>query len=237
MLLLKSADQTDRTSRRVDGIILAGVSDNGEEVSRYLRMNRVAAVMIGRFIGEEFDQVGVENVRATAQLVLHLDSHGHQHIGFIAGKTGLATSTERLEGFLDGISEAVSNGTQPGPCIGAQSGPLSGRLVPVIHRREVPVAYRCKPGTRSGPVLEPPALVAGLDDLTVMRQSVKQGRGHLGVTDHLMMPRKSTGESLTCGSLILGMPFMGAVSRSAIVALAAVRPSSWFGFRMGGSGR
>ncbi len=52
--------------RRVDGIILAGVSDNGEEVSQYLRMNRVAAVMIDRFIGDEFDQVGVENVRATA---------------------------------------------------------------------------------------------------------------------------------------------------------------------------
>ena len=72
---------------------------------------------------------------------------------------------------------------------------------------------------------------------SVRQRPLGRSRGEVVVTDHLMMPRTSTGESLTCGSLILGMPFMGAVSRSAIVAPAAVRPSSWFGFRMGGSGR
>lgn len=92
--------------RRVDGIILAGVSGNGADVLQYLQTNRVSAVLIDRFINDEFDQVGVENTRATAQLVLHLVAHGHQRIGFVAGKSGLTTSAERLAGFLDGINEA-----------------------------------------------------------------------------------------------------------------------------------
>ena len=36
----------------------------------------------------------------------------------------------------------------------------------------------------SGAVLEPPAVVAGLDDVAVVRQSVEQRRGHLGVAEH-----------------------------------------------------
>jgi hypothetical protein len=39
------------------------------------------------------------------------------------------------------------------------------------------------------------------------------------------------------GSLILGIPCMAAVSRSAIAAPAAARTSLWSGFRMGGSDR
>ena len=36
----------------------------------------------------------------------------------------------------------------------------------------------------SGAVLEPPALVAGLDDIAVMGQAVEQGRCHLGVAEY-----------------------------------------------------
>jgi LacI family transcriptional regulator len=93
--------------RRVDGIILAGVSGGGEAALHYLRTNRVSAVLIDRLISDEFDQVGVENTRATAELVRHLVGHGHRRIGFIAGNGGLATSTERLAGFRDGAREAA----------------------------------------------------------------------------------------------------------------------------------
>jgi len=37
---------------------------------------------------------------------------------------------------------------------------------------------------RSGPVLEPPALGAGLDDVAVMGQAVEEWGGHLGVAEH-----------------------------------------------------
>ena len=36
----------------------------------------------------------------------------------------------------------------------------------------------------SGAVLEPPAFVAGLDDVAVVRQTVEQRRGHLGIAEH-----------------------------------------------------
>jgi LacI family transcriptional regulator len=93
--------------RRVDGIILAGVSGGSEDVLHYLRTNRVAAVLIDRLISNDFDQVGVENARSTAELVRHLVGHGHRRIGFIAGKSGLTTSDERLDGFRLGLREAA----------------------------------------------------------------------------------------------------------------------------------
>jgi hypothetical protein len=71
----------------------------------------------------------------------------------------------------------------------------------------------------------------------MVREAIEERRRHFGVTDHLVMPRSSTGESLTSGLLILVIPFMGLVFRSAIVALAAARTSLWSGCRMGGSGR
>ena len=35
----------------------------------------------------------------------------------------------------------------------------------------------------SGAVFEAPAVVAGLDDVAVMREAVEQGRGHFGIAD------------------------------------------------------
>jgi LacI family transcriptional regulator len=96
--------------RRVDGVILASASDSGDMLD-YLKSNRVATVLIDRLVSDQFDQVGVENVHAMIELVLHLVSHGHKRIGFIAGQRGLATSDERLGGFsralrLAGLEES-----------------------------------------------------------------------------------------------------------------------------------
>ena len=40
-------------------------------------------------------------------------------------------------------------------------------------------------GIYSGAVFEPPARVAGLDDIAVVRQSVEHGGRHFGVAEHL----------------------------------------------------
>ena len=50
-----------------------------------------------------FDQVASDNVEPTAGLVDHLAGHGHRRIALIAGLAGLATSTERLEGYHRGV--------------------------------------------------------------------------------------------------------------------------------------
>ena len=45
-----------------------------------------------------------------------------------------------------------------------------------------------EPG-ESGAVFEAPAFVSGLDDVAVMGEPVEQCRGHLGVTEHDIMPQ------------------------------------------------
>ena len=91
-------------------------------------------------------------------------------------------------------------------------GTPKGATVPVVHRGtraprsarcEADAAarggllwtHRCKPrgwglGRGSGAVLESPALVAGLDDVAVVGESVEESGGHLGVTEHLEMPQQ-----------------------------------------------
>ena len=70
----------------------------------------------------------------------------------------------------------------------------------------------------SGAVLEAPALVASLDDIAVMSETVEQCCGHFGITEHLWMPQRLTGESLTCGWLIRTILFMANAFRSAVDA-------------------
>jgi hypothetical protein len=74
----------------------------------------------------------------------------------------------------------------------------------------------------SGTIFQPPAVVAGLDNVAMTRQAVEQRGRHLGVTDYLMMPLMLTGESLRSGSLIRITRFMAVACRSAIAARDAV---------------
>ena len=67
---------------------------------------------------------------------------------------------------------------------------------------------------KSGAVLETPGFVAGLDDVAVMSEAIEQSGGHLGITEHLWMPQRLTGESLECGWLIRTIPYMASASRS-----------------------
>lgn len=93
--------------RRVDGILLAPTSDPARRVLRYLEEHKIPVVLIDRLVSRRFDQVGVENRRAMAELVGHLVlRHGHKRIGFVSGLGGLATTQERIEGFSTGLAAA-----------------------------------------------------------------------------------------------------------------------------------
>jgi len=92
--------------RRVDGILLAPTSDPERRVLNYLEAANVPTVLVDRLGPKGFDQVGVENVESTAQMVAHLVGHGHRRIGFIAGAMGLATSVERLQGYRLALERA-----------------------------------------------------------------------------------------------------------------------------------
>jgi LacI family transcriptional regulator len=106
---------TDLLAHRPDGILIAPSAAPTEALSMIAR-RRVATVMIDRVLpdfGEwRVDAVGVENVRPTAELVRHLADLGHTRIALIAGRRGLQTTEERVEGFRDGYS---SCGLVPNP--------------------------------------------------------------------------------------------------------------------------
>ena len=72
---------------------------------------------------------------------------------------------------------------------------------------------------RSGAVLEAPTLIAGLDDVAVVGETIEECGGHLWVTGHLWMPQRLTGESLRSGSLTRIIRCMAAAFRSANDAL------------------
>jgi LacI family transcriptional regulator len=92
--------------RRVDGVVLAPASTHPERILDLLAGRGVPAVLVDRFADNRFDEVGVENIESTASLVRHLVEHGHTRIGFISGKAGLSTTTERLAGYRLGLENA-----------------------------------------------------------------------------------------------------------------------------------
>ena len=93
--------------RRVDGIVLAPSGDPHNRALDYLTSNKIASVLVDRMSPQTFDQVGVENSEATAQLVSHLITvHGHRRIGFIAGAPGLSTTDERIDGYRLALQRA-----------------------------------------------------------------------------------------------------------------------------------
>ncbi len=93
-------------SRRVDGVVLAPVVGDKRTVLDKLLDEQVPTVLIDRFLDERFDQVGVENVEATARLVEHLAALGHSRIALVSGLRGIPTTEERVAGYELGLDRA-----------------------------------------------------------------------------------------------------------------------------------
>jgi LacI family transcriptional regulator len=90
--------------RRVDGIILAPCHDADRRSLAYLEENAIPSVLVDRLVAPHFDQVGVENRNAMADLVSHLIEHGHRRIGFLAGPASFTTANERIEGYRTALA-------------------------------------------------------------------------------------------------------------------------------------
>jgi LacI family transcriptional regulator len=105
-----AADETTQVrimlDRRVDGVILAPASPHPEPLLDLLSRRNTPTVLVDRFADGRFDEVGVENVEPTARLVRHFAERGHTRIGFISGRTGLSTTSERLAGYRIGLERA-----------------------------------------------------------------------------------------------------------------------------------
>lgn len=105
-----TADETKQVKvmldRCVDGVIIAPAARDIEPVLDVLAASGTPVVLIDRFADRRFDEVGVENIEPTAQLVAHLVKHGHDRIGFISGHSGLSTTIERQQGYRLGLERA-----------------------------------------------------------------------------------------------------------------------------------
>lgn len=107
--------------RRVDGLLIAPGPGSEAHALRYLASQDIPIVLVDRLASSEFDQVGVENVQATANLVVHLAEKGHRRIGFVSGLAGLSTTEERKTGYRLGLANAgldflpeLMTGIEPG---------------------------------------------------------------------------------------------------------------------------
>lgn len=92
--------------RHVDGIIIAPAAHDLQQILHLLTSSQTPTVLIDRLADGQFDEVGAENVAPTAHLVEHLAGHGHSRIGFISGRAGLSTTSERLSGYRLGLASS-----------------------------------------------------------------------------------------------------------------------------------
>lgn len=137
--------------QQVSGLILSPVNSRPGPALDLAWRRRVPTALVDRFADDRFDQVGAENVEATAGLVEHLAALGHQRIGFIAGRSGPTTTDERLEGYRLGLERSGLRADR--------------RLVRVGGSR----ADRSQAATRRLFALRQPptALVSGNDEMTI----------------------------------------------------------------------
>lgn len=126
---------------RVDGVILAPVSANPAKILDLLAKRGTPTVLIDRFADHRFDDVGVENVEATAGLVAHLAERGHTRIGFISGRAGLSTTTERMAGYRLGLDRAgLPYERRLVRAGGSRIEPAREAVQPLLDQRDPPTA-------------------------------------------------------------------------------------------------
>lgn len=94
---------SDLLRHRPEGVLLAPSSDPVAVVAR-LRERQVPFVSVDRIL-PGVDSVGVYNVEPTRQLVSHLLELGHRRIAMVAGRQGITTSEERIEGYRRALLE------------------------------------------------------------------------------------------------------------------------------------
>lgn len=95
------------TAHRVAGLVIAPTSHGANYPERLAKALHTPAVLIDRIVpGVAMDAVTDDNAFGASLLVGYLRRLGHRRIGFIAGRTGISTSDERLAGFEAAMAAA-----------------------------------------------------------------------------------------------------------------------------------
>lgn len=115
LITVNSGDQVERErellkvlrSRRVDGILLAAVTDRDADHIRALKESGVPIVCLDRDIPAlGLDCVVVDNAGAARECVAHLIAAGHRRIGMLNGGLEAPIARERLDGYRKALEDA-----------------------------------------------------------------------------------------------------------------------------------
>lgn len=88
--------------QRVAGLIIIPTRSDAEHGRRLKAEIHVPTVLLDMYVeGLAYDVVKLDNVAATRLATEHLIGLGHRRIAVLTGIEGLATSTDRLEGYLE----------------------------------------------------------------------------------------------------------------------------------------
>ncbi len=115
VLLVDTRDEVDRElaaveqllRHRPDAVLLAPAGPTSRALDLLVH-RRVPTVLVDRVLPEmpeRVDAAGVSNRGPMRDLVSHLGELGHRAIALLAPLAGIPTTTERVEGFLDGLGE------------------------------------------------------------------------------------------------------------------------------------
>ena len=97
----------DMLAFRVDGVLIAPVSDRSAPQLRVLGRNEVPFVLIDRSIaGFDGDLVQGDSVAGARLLVNHLIELGHRRIGMISEPADVSTARDRVQGYGDALAAA-----------------------------------------------------------------------------------------------------------------------------------
>src|SRR5215204_1542384 len=94
-------------AHRVEGVVIAPVSDRSRSHLRRLTAYGVPFVLVDRTVpGVDCDVVVGDNVAGARRLVEHLISLGHRRIGFIVESDEVSTARDRSRGYAEGLEAA-----------------------------------------------------------------------------------------------------------------------------------
>jgi LacI family transcriptional regulator len=94
-------------AHRVEGILIAPVSDRSREHLRRLGKFGVPFVLVDRTVpGIEADAVLGDSTEGAQRLVEHLLSLGHRRVGFVVENDDVSTARDRRRGYLAALSAA-----------------------------------------------------------------------------------------------------------------------------------
>jgi len=95
------------TERQVDGMIFIDAGASSKELNNLLRDLTIPLVLVDRIVpGVDVDYVTVTNIKGGRDATNYLLSLGHRRIACLTGPTNLPTSSDRLTGYVQALTEA-----------------------------------------------------------------------------------------------------------------------------------